>query len=89
MKMGADGWESYQNCNDLAAIREKFGKQLVFVGAPDVRRYAGRSNQSDEEIETAMRELTEMLRCYRGYLPDSDIRSCPRYAAVLHRILPE
>lgn len=87
--MGADGWESYQNCNDLAAIKKAFGRRLVFVGAPDVRRYASGPDQSEEAVLKSMRAVTDLLRVDGGYLPDSDIGSFPKYAAALKTVLHE
>lgn len=75
--MGVDGWESYQSCNDLGAIKEKFGNRLVFVGEPDVRRFLAKEDQSDEAIEGYLRTLVELLRRGGGYLPDSGLGSSP------------
>ena len=89
VEMGVDGWESYQNCNDLMAIKRAFGRRLVFVGAPDVRHFAVQPDQSEGTIMKSMRVLIDILREDGGYLPDSDTGSFSQYAAALRKILHE
>ena len=87
VEMGADGWESYQSCNDLPAIKRAYGNRLVFVGAPDVRSFAARGEMDDEEMERELLTRLEPLCACGGYLPDSDIGSNPRCAAAVRKTI--
>lgn len=82
-EMGAEGWESYQSCNDLNWVKEIYGNRLFFIGTPDIRHLLSSSDQSDETIRSYFETLIRMLGRGGGYLPYSRYENYSRYSAIL------
>jgi hypothetical protein len=61
VEMGADMWNPCQPCNDLRAIKERFGDRLVLHGGIDSQFVLGRPGvtacEVDEEVKRRIRDL--------------------------------
>lgn len=68
IEMGADGWNSCQDCNDLAGIKEKYGDRLVMVGALDDQNILGRPETTEEMLKAEARRKVDMLAKGGGWI---------------------
>ena len=59
VEMGFGEWNPAQTCNDLKAIKAKFGKKLVITGGWDGRGRMLMSDVTDEEIRQAVRDTID------------------------------
>lgn len=66
--MGADGWNSCQDCNDLANIKRLYGDKLVLSGALDDQNILGRPTTTDEMLRAEARRKVDMLAAGGGWL---------------------
>lgn len=56
VEIGTNVWQPAQTCNDLQAIREKFGEKLVFNGAWENLKVYGDENMSEEKVRQSVRD---------------------------------
>lgn len=68
IEMGVDGWNSCQDCNDLAAIKKNYGDKLVLVGALDDQNILGRPDTTDEMLRAEAKKKVDMLARGGGWL---------------------
>lgn len=66
--MGADGWNSCQDCNDLATIKQRYGDRLVLVGALDDQNILGRRTTTDEMLRAEAKRKVDMLAAGGGWI---------------------
>lgn len=68
MEMGINGWNSCQDCNDLAGIKCELGGKLALWGALDDQRVLGQAGATDEDLMNEARKKVEMLAPGGGWL---------------------
>lgn len=66
--MGVQGWNSCQDCNDLAGIKHKLGDKLVLWGALDDQHILGQKATTDEILMAEAIKKTNMLAPGGGWL---------------------
>ncbi|MDR0915637.1 MAG: veratrol--corrinoid protein metyltransferase [Oscillospiraceae bacterium] len=89
VEMGVSGWDPAQSCNDLAAIKRKFGNKLVITGGWDARGRLLEPDVTDEEIRQSVRDVIDALAPNGGYafaggylVPTGDDEAARRNALV-------
>lgn len=65
--IGVSAWEPAQSCNDLAAVKAKYGNKLVILGGVDFRDELLRDDVTYEEIYGHMKKTFDMLAPGGGY----------------------
>lgn len=68
IEMGADGWNSCQDCNDLAYIKKTYGDKLVLVGALDDQNILGRPDTTEEMLRAEAQRKVDMLAPGGGWI---------------------
>jgi hypothetical protein len=68
LDMGIDGWNSCQDCNDLASIKKNYGDRLVFWSALDDQNILGRPTTTDEMLKEEAIRKTDMLAAGGGWI---------------------
>ncbi len=93
--MGINMWEPAQTCNDLAAVKAKYGNRLAIGGGWDSTGHLLDQNVTDEEIRASVDETFDMLApgggfawC-GGFLGPVDDKEIIRKNAVLHAYVDE
>ena len=66
--LGFSVWNPAQTCNDLKAIKAKFGNKLVIAGGWDGRGRLMEPDVTDEEIRQAVRNTIDMLAPGGGFV---------------------
>lgn len=61
LSCGFDGWDSVMACNDLPAIKKKYGDRIVFMPGLDTQGVLGRQGSSRSDIEHMVVDWMEML----------------------------
>ncbi len=92
LDMGADGWNSCQDCNDLARIKAALGDRLVMVGGLDDQNILGRPDTTDAMLRAEAERKVNMLAAGGGWIcgPNAYIsfdfdqdRACDAYVRTL------
>jgi hypothetical protein len=65
--MGINSWDPAQTCNDLKAVKAKFGNRLVIAGGWDARDRLLDPDVTDEEIYESVRATFNMLAPGGGF----------------------
>ncbi len=68
VNIGVCQWDPAQTCNDLDAVRAKYGNKLVIAGGWDARGRLLEADCTDEEIYESVRESINRLAPIGGYL---------------------
>ena len=95
VKFGVTAWDPAQTCNDLKAIREKYGKDLVIMGGWDGRGRLLEDDVTDEEIRESAKNAIDTYAPYGGYvflgnfLGSVDDVNAKRKNKVLHDFVNE
>ena len=66
--MGVQGWNSCQDCNDLAGIKERLGDRLTLWGALDDQGVLGRKDTTDDMLRQEAKRKVDMLSAGGGWL---------------------
>ena len=66
--MGFQIWQPAQNVNNLKAIKEKYGNQLVLVGAWDSQGPCGRPNAPEEIVRQSVHDSIDNYAQGGGYI---------------------
>lgn len=95
VKMGIHMWEPAQTCNDLKAVKAKYGNKLAIGGGWDARDNLLSPDVTDEEIYASVDKTFDMLApgggfawC-GGFLGPIDDQEIKRKNAVLHKYVDE
>ncbi len=67
LKIGVRAWDPAQTCNDLDAVKERYGKKLVIMGGWDAIGPLADPNVTDEEIYASVRATMDRLAPGGGY----------------------
>jgi hypothetical protein len=67
VKIGVTEWNPAQTCNDLAAIKKKYGNRLVICGGWDARGHLLDDNVTYEEIYESIKAQMDQLAPGGGY----------------------
>ena len=65
--MGINSWDPAQTCNDLKAVKEKFGNKLVIAGGWDARDRLLDPDVTEEEIYESVKATFDMLAPGGGF----------------------
>jgi hypothetical protein len=68
VKIGVREWNSAQTCNDLAAVKARYGNGLVIGGGWDPRGRLLEPDVTDEELVESVRSSFEMLAPGGGFI---------------------
>lgn len=68
VRIGVRLWDPAQTCNDLPAIKRKYGNQLVIAGGWDARGRLLEPDVTDEELYNSVRKTFDMLAPGGGYI---------------------
>jgi len=66
--MGADIWNPCQPCNDLAALKKKFGGRITFCGGIDSQFVLARPGVTTREVRAEVRARIDALAEGGGYI---------------------
>ncbi len=66
--MGADCWNPCQPCNDLAALKQRYGHQLTFIGGIDSQFVLDAPTTSPTLVREEVRRRIEQLAPGGGYI---------------------
>ncbi|MDR3209728.1 MAG: veratrol--corrinoid protein metyltransferase [Oscillospiraceae bacterium] len=61
VEIGVNLWEPAQTCNDLAAVKRKFGNKIAIAGGWDGRGRLVEPDVTDEEIRQSVRDTIDAL----------------------------
>jgi hypothetical protein len=75
--IGVRGWNPAQNCNDLAAIKKKFGNRLVLTGCINSSQTFEKPGITEEEIREIVWDVAN------NYAPGGG------FAFQVHFIMPD
>ena len=90
VEMGINSWDPAQTCNDLVAVKAKFGNRLVIAGGWDGRGRLLDPDVTDEEIVASVEETFSKyapgggFMWGGGFLGPVDDEEVKRKNAVLH-----
>jgi hypothetical protein len=89
-------WDPAQTCNDLDAVKQKYGNKLVIAGGWDARDHLLSDDVTDEEIYESVKQSIERLAPGGGYCfcggflgAAGQEKETNRKNAVVHRALEE
>lgn len=68
VEIGATAWQPAQPMNDLKAIKEKYGTDLVLVGCWDNVGICSDPNQTEESIRASVRSCIDTYAAGAGYV---------------------
>lgn len=92
--VGIKMWDPAQTCNDLDAIKAKYGNDLVICGGWEAKGHLLAEDVTDEEIYESVRDSMTRLgkgggyAFFGGFIPSNDEHSkevCARKTAVVER----
>jgi hypothetical protein len=93
LKIGVNGWDPAQTCNDLAAIKEKYGNKMVLMGGWDARDHLLSPDVTEEEIRQSVRDSMDKYAPGGGYMfmggflgPASDKEIARKNAILLDEV---
>lgn len=66
--MGADMWNPCQPCNDLAALKRKYGERIAFFGGLDSQFVLDRPGTTPDDIRHEVRRRIDELASGGGYI---------------------
>ena len=66
--MGADIWHPCQPCNDLAALKRKYGDRICFMGGIDSQHVLNRPGATPEEVDAEVKRRIDELATGGGYI---------------------
>ena len=66
--MGVNSWDPAQTCNDLAAVKAKYGNKLVIAGGWEPRGRLLDPDVTDEEIVASLEETFRKLAPGGGFI---------------------
>jgi hypothetical protein len=94
--IGVTMWDPAQTCNDLDAVKQKYGNKLVIAGGWDARDHLLSDDVTDEEIYESVKQSIERLAPGGGYCfcggflgAAGQEKETNRKNAVVHRALEE
>ena len=67
LSIGVNAWDPAQTCNDLKAVKEKYGNKLVLMGGWDANGRLADPDVTDEEIRQSVRDSMDLLAPGGGY----------------------
>ena len=75
VEMGADMWNPCQPCNDLALLKQQYGKKLCFAGGIDSQFVLNRPGVTPAEVEAEVRRRISEMSYDGGYIamPSHDV----------------
>jgi len=69
VEMGANCWNPCQPCNNLAAMKQKYGKQICFIGGVDSQFVLDNASATPADVVTEVkRRIDEMASPDGGYI---------------------
>jgi uroporphyrinogen-III decarboxylase len=68
VQMGADVWNPCQPCNDLAALKKRYGGQIAFCGGIDSQFVLNRPGATPEEVRAEVRARINEMAAGGGYI---------------------
>ncbi|MCE5276939.1 MAG: uroporphyrinogen decarboxylase family protein [Planctomycetaceae bacterium] len=68
VEIGADMWNPCQPCNDLTALKRRFGRQISFHGGIDSQFVLSRSGVTPDQVRAEVRKRIADLAPGGGYL---------------------
>ncbi|MDR1299370.1 MAG: veratrol--corrinoid protein metyltransferase [Oscillospiraceae bacterium] len=83
--IGVKLWDPAQTCNDLAAVKAKYGNSLVLAGGWDARGRLLEDDVSDEELIESVRASMDMLAPGGGYAFSGGFLSAVGDAAAMRK----
>ena len=73
VEMGINSWDPAQTCNDLEAVKAKYGNKLVIAGGWDARGHLLDPDVTDDEIVASVEDA------FRKYAPGGGFMWCGGY----------
>jgi uroporphyrinogen-III decarboxylase len=68
VEMGADVWNPCQPCNDLAALKSRYGGRIAFCGGIDSQFVLNRPGATPEEVRAEVRQRIDEMAAGGGYI---------------------
>jgi hypothetical protein len=86
VEMGADVWNPCQPCNDLAALKQRYGARIAFCGGIDSQFVLNRPGATPEEVRAEVRRRIDELAPGGGYIaaPSHTVPSDPELLAAMN-----
>ncbi len=81
-EMGVKLWNPAQSCNDLTAIKEKYGNSLIICGGWDGRDELLREDVTEEEIKESVLQTIDRLAPGGGYVFSGGFLGSPDDAVI-------
>lgn len=87
--MGVNVWNPCQPCNDLAALKRRFGGQLAFCGGIDSQFVLGRPGVTAAEVRAEVRRRIDELAAGGGYIaaPSHSVPYDPALLAAMNETI--
>jgi len=95
LSIGVCMWDPAQTCNDLDAVKKKYGNRLVIAGGWDARGRLAEPDVTEEEIRASVQDVMDRLAPGGGYafcggfLGPIDDPEVQRKNAILYRAVNE
>ena len=90
---GVTAWDPAQTCNDLLAIKEKYGRDLVLMGCWDARDRLLDADVTDEEIRESVKHSIDTYGKDGGYVflggylgPNDDMEVKRKNAVIMETV---
>ena len=86
VEMGADVWNPCQPCNDLAALKARYGGRIAFCGGIDSQFVLARPGVTAAEVRAEVRLRIDQLAAGGGYLaaPSHSVPYDPALLAAMN-----
>jgi len=86
VEMGADIWNPCQPCNDLAALKRRFGRRICFLGGIDSQFVLARPGVTSDEVRAEVRRRIDELGAGGGYIasPSHGVPYNPEIVAAMN-----
>jgi uroporphyrinogen-III decarboxylase len=68
VELGADIWNPCQPCNDLAALKRRYGGQIAFCGGIDSQFVLNRPGATPSEVRAEVRRRIDEMAAGGGYI---------------------
>jgi hypothetical protein len=68
VEMGADLWNPCQPCNDLAALKQRYGGRIAFCGGIDSQFVLNRPGATPDEVRAEVRRRIDQMAGGGGYI---------------------
>ena len=84
--MGADMWNPCQPCNDLAALKQRYGEQIAFCGGIDSQFVLGRPGVTPADVRVEVRKRITEMALGGGYIaaPSHSVPYDPALLAAMN-----